>query len=526
MSDKPRKLTLSQLQKMLINKSITEEQFRSQLETMYVPSQIKIIIEDTKRVVEEIGKRPEKPAEQKIRYVSTFTNGNLVYESVIDGIMPKFLCYNPHKEEWRLEAEVNVGTETYLPLAMGMFPYQPYFLHAGTFDALKRFAYRSKIEELYDSIYNEFDTFIDAQIQHKTLGTVFTLETYQQHKFDALSYLFLLGDIESGKSRYLELLHELCYRAMLTADLNEANVYNFIGDREEGNCTILEDEAHLLSREKNIDKLKIYRAGYRKGSVVPRILDASSTARTQVFYKVYTSKAFAGYYLPYDEAFKTRCIPTHMVWGEPEKDKFDEDDRKRLRKLRFRLLAYRMVHYFDPLPKVEMNMTGRLRETWESKIQTAVGTKGEEIMMKIAENYRNRKMEERRHSLEAYITRTLLVLTEQYKSQIPFTNIYNSLLKILREAQHSSASSYESEFLGRKVSKTIVGLKLGSVFNGNKEQVYGIGRVWTFDRDILNKLKKKYDIDDETLREIKLLLALVKEEEEKDEKITADDLFR
>jgi len=522
---KPKKLSLKQLQKMFISGGLTEIQLRTQLENMYVPAQIELIVTETKRMKDASEALPEREAQPKLRYVSSFTVANSVFESIIDGVFPSFLRYSVAKDEWEIEKEYDLGDETLLPLGLGTYPYPSYYLNTAIFDALKRRAYRSTLNDLYHEILEEFNTFIDAPSQYKALGASFILETYLQHKFDAMSYPFLLGDIDSGKSRFLELIKNLAYRPMMTAYLNEANVYNFIGDREEGNCTILEDEAHLLSREKNIDKLGIYRSGYRRGSVVPRILDASSSERKQKFYKVYCSKAFAGYYLPNDEAFKTRCIPIYMVWGQPSKDKFEDEDRDRFRSLRFKLFIYRMIHYFDPPPKVELGMSGRLREVWESKVQAVVGTDGEEIMRNMAENYRNMKMEERNQSLEAYITRTLLILAEQYPTQISFSTIYNSLLKILGETEHIGETSYNSDFLGRKISRRGVGLKLGSIFNGRKEQIFGKGRVWTFDTRVLNKLRTKYAVDDKELQEIKVILAMISADED-ERKQAAEELFK
>jgi len=78
-----------------------------------------------------------------------------------------------------------------------------------------------------------------------------------------------------------------------------ANVYNYIGSDEEneGQVTILEDEIDPKNEKKTdmVERLKIYRSGYRRGNTVPRILEAGSSERTQIFYRTFCSKTFAGY---------------------------------------------------------------------------------------------------------------------------------------------------------------------------------------------------------------------------------------
>ena len=277
MSDpKPlKKPTQKQIQNMFINDGIDEDKLRELLSEIYAPSVIQPIIDETKALK---ASKEEKKEEDKItkRYISTFAVGSSIFESVIMGVLPTFLVYNHKDNKWFTKKDFPLGTELYLPLKMDMTPYPPYSLSHAMLKKLNQGACNKSIQEIYNSILEEFELLIDAYPDIKALGCASVIESYMQHLFEELGYLFLIGARDSGKSRFLEILNQSCYRSMLTSDINEANIFNFIGNKDEGNCTIIEDEAQDLNKKGNEKKLSILRSGYRKGNVCPRILDASS----------------------------------------------------------------------------------------------------------------------------------------------------------------------------------------------------------------------------------------------------------
>jgi hypothetical protein len=69
------------------------------------------------------------------------------------------------------------------------------------------------------------------------------LITYFQDKIGLTHYLFFVGGNGSGKSNNLTVFHFLGYRNMTSTDVTYANIYQFLGSRDEGIGTICEDEA-------------------------------------------------------------------------------------------------------------------------------------------------------------------------------------------------------------------------------------------------------------------------------------------
>lgn len=355
-------------------------------------------------------------------------------------------------------------------------------------------------ESIYQAVYGMFDLFLDLEKLYKMVVSTETLETYQQHKINSLSYLFLYGDTDSGKTKGLDVFGLLCYRPLQTVDLTPANIFSYIGTREEGVVTILEDEAHTLRQDKNPEKMAIFKAGYRKGAKVARIIDSSSK-RKQLFFNTFSSKVFAGEWMPTNRAFRRRCIPIPMVWGIPKKEKIIEKDKAKIDIIKLGLLVWRMRNYWNPLPNIDTGLTGSMRELWESKLQIITGLSVEKEFFRMAARSKQERLQLLRESLEAYITRAVIFNFNLTKGkEIPFSYIWKRLVVELG-VEWNNQSTIKDSFLGFDVTKKKVGGILHSVFNGKWSLKYDVGRVWKFQRSRLQKLKIKYGLDEVSINE-------------------------
>lgn len=430
------------------------------------------------------------------RHVGSTTVGTDILESVIYRGIPAFLVYNG--KNFSIHFNYRGEDEILLPLGKGMFPYRPYSLNEKTLEKIK--TWNPTYEQIYQAIYGRFDIFLDLEKLYKILLAVETLESYQQQKIETLSYLGIYGDVESGKTLALELLALLGYRPLLTVDLTPANIFNYIGYREQGTVMILEDEVHTLNQKQHPEKMAIYKSGYRKDAKVARIIDPSST-RKQRFYNTFCSKCLAGEWIPSNKALRSRCLPVPMIWGIPKKEKISEEDKQRMDMIKLGLLVWRMRNYWKPLPNVESGLTGRMRELWESKLQIITGLSVEKEFFKMSAKSKQEKLQLLRESLEAYITKAVIFNFNLTKGkEIPFSQIWKRLVVELG-VEWNNQSTIKDSFLGFDVTKKKVGGILHSVFNGKRDLRYDVGRVWKFQRSRLEKLMKKYGLDEVDLNE-------------------------
>ena len=435
----------------------------------------------------------------------------VIYESINIDKFPCFLSYNTKTKKFANVGEIDSPTEIFLPFGKdGDIPYQPYTFSVEELQNIRKNGIKQiDFAQMYKSCYKEFDDFLDLEEKYKHLEVGFLFETYLQHKINSTGYPFNIGEKDSGKTRALELLNFLAYRPLFGIKLGPANVYEAIGYRSEGSCTILEDEAQELSDQKdpkNADKLTIYRGGYKRGVRVPRIMGAGSIDRHMRYYYTFCCKSFSGYYLLLkDHAFNSRCIPIPFIAGHPKKDEIIVDiDIPRWNEMKKTLLLWRMINWAEPLPKLEVDINNRVKEVWKSKIQVAsYYEKAYKIISEMALEAQTRKKKRLQNSLEAHIAKTLIQLEMANNwGEIEFTTIWNHLLNSLNvtnEDEYKKKKVYV-DALGYDLSKTKIGTKLSQSFQGEPDFRHGKGRVWKFRKDVLQRLATCYGINKENYK--------------------------
>jgi len=368
------------------------------------------------------------------------------------------------------------------------------------------------IEELFYKVLRENERFIDTLPKYQVLSAVQTLETYQQHKMNTTSYLFLHGGKDSGKTVLLLLHKYLDYRPLLSPSLPAADVYSYIGFHEEVGATILEDEAERLDKE--YEKLKIYKTGYQRGQDAPRIIDASGI-RTMRFYKTFGCKMFAGTRLPKSETFVDRCILVPMVHGENYVKSIttdlDKSDYERFNDIKVKLLAWRMQTYWESLPSVDLNK-GRVKELWQPKLQIANLVMGNSnVLMEMANEERDKRIREVKESLEAQICKAVIVTCNaENVLEVSFSDIWDAFTLVVdgkvtyNKDGVVSANKILTDNYGT-VSKWLVGKRLIEIFGGQKRLLKGKGRVYLFKKELLEKLLKKYLVEEKLWKQKTLL---------------------
>jgi len=438
---------------------------------------------------EKTTKQKGSEKEEKKFFKVAGTINELIFESVYYEEEPVYLTFKDN--HFSVSYELEVDDVIFLPLKREMFPYRPYKLDEDRLKEINKGGFAER--KAYQSLYREFDQFLDLEDEYKTLETIQVMETYNQHKLRTTSYLYHFGDNNSGKTFVLDLLNYLAYRPLKSISLPPADVYTFLGYHDEGIGTILEDEAENLSKPRYEEKMKIYRAGYKKGAVVPRIEFSRTGVRFQRFFRAFCCKAFSGLYIPNDKSFQQRLIPISMVEGEPEKDEITPEDEERFDNIKINLLAWRMRTYFKELPQIETKLHGRIKELWKPKLQIAYGLPAESIIKALAMEKLKQKEEERQTCLEAYLTKSVIFNHVEFGGMpIPFSAIWDVLKVVLgvQDKPETDNGVITPQF--GEVTKTYIGRRLTSVFGGQKHLKGRIGRTYTFKERTLLRLARKY----------------------------------
>jgi hypothetical protein len=370
--------------------------------------------------------RPREEAErregEKHRSVLSLTipSGPLVLEAIgmqngLGEYDARLLVYGP--DGFNIVESYKTGDVIIAARPPRSYPYRPYVVES--------FEEKARLE-LIDLIHREIELFIDAEPEEKATFTAFIILSYVQECFDALPYLYLVGDNESGKSHLLNLMAELCYRPLAGVSHTAADLYSYLED-DGLPLTIIEDE--FQGSEKDSEKMKIYKSGYKKGTKVARVVTYEGGRRVDYF-NSFGLKMMAAEKLVENKGLMQRCIIVEMVEGYPEKDHYDAEDYSRFSWLRSELLKWRMrvLAGHESLPKVEADwLRGRHRELYLPLLTVLHGSLIYHALEKFLRQRAEEKQREREGSLEAAICRAVVKLLVDGTSEVEFPEVWGEL---------------------------------------------------------------------------------------------------
>jgi hypothetical protein len=439
------------------------------------------------------GPGAEKPKGKSVLSLSLPKHG-FVLEAVgvpngLNSYDPKLLVLGPQGFEMHDFLLVD-GVEL-RPRSPRSYPYMPY--------AVEDFTVKSRAE-LVELVRAEVDKFVDAEPEEKAIFTGLIILSYCQELFETVPYLYLVGDNSSGKSHLLQLFNHLCYRPLFGVSLTHADIYSYLED-DGLPLTILEDE--FQGSEKDNEKMKVYKAGYKKDARVPRVVLFEGGRRVDYF-NCFGLKAFAAEQLVENKGFLERCIVVELVEGYPEKDHYESEDLKRFAWLRGELLKWRMsvLAGRENLPKLEFDwLKGRDRELYQPLLTVLEGTALYPLLERTLFARVEERKKEKAASLEASVCRVVKRLMDLGK-ELSFADIWlelsNDLGAYLEYRPGSQISdAMNSEAYGRITKKqlsTILRDKLGmNRLRPRKEGKRII--VYTPNPSKLAKAFRKYGID-------------------------------
>jgi len=152
----------------------------------------------------------------------------------------------------------------------------------------KALEYESE-KQLYEDVKAYIHTHLDMpnSLSYDVL-TAFVFSTWINEFFDFTPYLGFFGRENVGKSRALEILNELCFRAWLTTGITTATLFRLV---ERFQPTLLLDESEFLAGKEKQELIGLLNAGQRRGVIIPRMKE---DAQDVDFFNVYCPKIIAG----------------------------------------------------------------------------------------------------------------------------------------------------------------------------------------------------------------------------------------
>lgn len=395
------------------------------------------------KAFEKVEEAEEEEEEVKLKkqylYKYFGKSQNVLYEAVLISGKPCFV-----NQEWDLKTgepfvklseklllpDAQHPTMELLPPEREMYLSKPYeFANENEINKYLTLAAR---EETLDTLYRKqkilASKYIDANKTHLTMLAADAIASYFQDKLGQVHYDMFVGDNDTGKTANLVYFQYEGYRAMLDVDITPANIYGFLGNFEEAQGTILEDEADDI--DKQPEKMKIYKAGYNAGKKVTRT-DITGFGRKTIGWNTYCFKVFTSEEAPDGgkaKGFLDRTFVFHCTSGSPAFDiqevtnpAGDNEFVELLNELdhnRKLLFAYRLLHYQDPLPNIELSIKNREKQLCKPVLRLFQDAEcQEEIGIALADMI-GQKRGIKRDTLEAKILGVVLrIITNREKEE-------------------------------------------------------------------------------------------------------------
>jgi hypothetical protein len=277
--------------------------------------------------------------------------------------------------------------------------------------------------EIYSDVLNFCKTYLVLKDEEYHLVTAWILASWLVDDFSSCPYLCMIAPKSSGKTKVLEVLGELAYRAVSTISITPASLFRAI---ELWNITLLIDEAEHQIKTDTEAGQALYgclNGGYKRGSYALRT-EGDANNRVPASFEVFGFKAIASTKL-FHPTLESRSIVINMTQGIPKKIIIDSG---RAAILRSKLLFWR----FETLGKLKLAMpeslSGRLIEMFIPLFTVAQILKGTEsikkeisydgllgVLNKTMKDMESMRQEEEHQSTEAQIINAITDLEAKCK---------------------------------------------------------------------------------------------------------------
>jgi hypothetical protein len=457
--------------------------------------------------IPENGKGKGKRNEKKVYFVQKYSEPGLLAEAIIVGSIPYFAVSRlvSGKIKITLQESIPITEKSeYKPLEESAYLNKPY-----RFESIQKFksyidkAYNENRSNLYRKVKAIWSKYIDADDFHISICAADTFFTYYQDKIGLTHYLFFVGPPGSGKSNNLLVFSYLAYRNFTSTDLTAANIYQFLGDREEGQGTLCEDEADRIEEDKL--KMAIEKNGYIKGFPVART--DTSFGRMQLKLNTFCWKAFAAESFPdplIAKGFIQRCIEIQCSFGNPKLDITEVTNPAgeaefqslldELNEMRNILLVVRLAHFHSAIPDVKLNIKGREKQLFKPVIRIFQKTDVLSELLPVVRNYVIQKREANFSTLHAFLYRVIKdLIRNQDSTRLESHVIWGYIRSNLQGAEVlGKPLSYDTSEFGI-ISQKEITQTLEHIFGAKIKKTQGI-KVLQFDPSKLKRLGNIYDL--------------------------------
>jgi len=453
---------------------------------------------NNKRSKSTVGER-KKPVIPTFKY-SKLSRGDL-YESVILGGVTTFLRYDQENNRIKLYQSIEEETRNLRPPSLEEYPYTPYeFASLEELEEYLEYAKKRTIDELFRLALDFIKLYNDQDEHKQILLAADVILSHFQDKFGTTHYLGIVGDNNSGKSSIGNTFEVLAYRAVNMTSPTAPNIFRMLGMVEPGQCVLILDEADRI--DESVDMMNILKSG---NDFTKRVQKTNTISWKQEYFYTYCLKVIIGEKSP--SRLKAKGLLDRMLVftvypGNPELDikevmnpqgdPYRTREYNRLIASRKLMLIYRLIHFKDPVPDIDINVQRRNKELCKPCIQLFYGTSVQGMIEQTIQTFLDIKNSKRARSLEAILIPVIIALVEREGNQVSSSRIWEFIKENIDGESYGSDEYHIADYT---LYRTTVTKLLEDKFGAEPPKHTKKGSIVAFNLDKLRKIQKSYDID-------------------------------
>ena len=424
-----------------------------------------------------------------------------LHEAVLIAGLPFFLrCENGQIESIPLIQE---SSRIIKPPDHEEYPYESYEFK--NMAEVIYFGERAKTESI-DSLYQKAKSIVkkyNDQDYHKlVLLAADIVWSYFQDRFGTTHYLGVFGDNGSGKSTVGDTFEAVGYRPVNMTDPTAANLFRVLGTIEPGQCTIIADEAERIDKISEI--MTTLKTGY---NIKGKVARTNSNTWKQEFFWTYCFKMIIAERSPNQSDARGVLDRTFIFTSYKGKPQYDikevlnpAGDRKRqelldeLTDFRKLMLIYRLIHFKDAIPDIDIGVDGRDKELCKPTIQLFYNTSAQKEIEAALQRFLIAKNQRKENAIEAALFPIIINLVSVDGKEVYASKIWEMITSgtiIHGKYDDRKTNEYHSSDYGTIYRNTITNIFCDKFGAERKRKNDGI--VLIFDNEKLLKVGSAYN---------------------------------
>ena len=465
---------------------------------------------ENEKVKPEPEANKQKPKFTTFKYSSNGTGDP--FESVILGGKPCFISYDHKTKKIHSADLLEEAFGTLYPPRHNEISYMPYeFESLEQVQAIANDIVENNIglDELYSKSKEIMCKFNDQDDYKLTSVASDAIWSYFQDRFTTTRYDMFVGGVGGGKSSLADTFGAIGYRPVNLTDPSAPNLFRILGMIEVGQCTIIMEEAEKIDQFYEI--MAVLKTGYHRDKRVSKI---NNLTMTPEFFYTYCFKIIVAERSPgqnvargvVDRSLIFNCykgVPKHDIKEVMNPTNTGGIANKRLlnelKEFRNQLLIYRLIHFKDDIPDVDIGIIGRDKELIKPTLQLFQDTKSKDQLIAAFQTILDLKNQRKGASLEAQLLLTLRKVVgkqrpelDSKQKEIPFKTYWNQLrddlVAIVDEKKPGEMHTAEYG--------TLYGSTIGSALHdkfGAESKHTKNGNLLIIDYNTLEKLEKIHE---------------------------------